>query len=496
MKDSYAQAEDMAKIVEATLNNALTRKALKFCTAKCKCGRRVELALEKFAGKKVKMCIKCKTATTTINTVLNYLINKTQVERKYVLESIEQPYWRKGLATTLEGIAEFGVKKPFTGAGPFLVVWNITKACNLACIHCYEDAHIKAPDELTTKEAKKAIDTLAENGVAYIAVSGGEPMMRPDFFEIAEYMKEKGIALSIASNATLITPEKAKKLKEVNCLYAQVSLDGATSKTHDYFRGRESFNKTIAGIKNLIAEGIPVGISCTVTRLNINEFKKELELVEKLGVSIFMHYNFIPTGRGKEIVKLDITPQQREELLQYISGQNGKRKVAILSTAPQFARVCSGFGAASLTHFDVFSKTPEEAKQTQFLADFVGGCGAGRLYIGMEPNGDILPCVFIQKKLGNIKTTDFYKMWRTNKDLLEMRDREKFGGNCGHCDFRNSCGGCRARAYGYYGSLTAPDPGCIKNLSEWNKLTSENPGKSGKGKEKVKIMAAAIKKKK
>ncbi len=483
MSDSFKQTQEMAQIVEKLLNNNLTRSTLKFCTAKCKCGRRVELALLDYAGKKPKMCTKCKLSTTIINSVITFMANKAKVDRKYLLDAINYPFWRKGLATTLEGIAEFGVQKPFTGSGPFLVVWNVTKACNLRCIHCYEDAHIKAPDELTLEEAKKAIDTLAENGVAYIAISGGEPLMRPDFFEIAKYMQKKEIALSIATNATLITKEIAQKLKKVDCLYAQVSLDGATAKTHDYFRGRESFNKTIEGVKQLLAAGIMVGISCTVTRLNIKEFSKELDLAEKLGVQIFMHYNFIPTGRGKEIRKLDITPKQKDKLLKYIAQQNKKRKITVISTAPQFARVCQGFSSASLTHFDIFNKDPKMSEQIQFLADFVGGCGAGRLYLAMEPNGDLLPCVFIQKKIGNIKTTNFFEIWRKNKDLLDIRNRKAFKKHCAICDFRNTCGGCRARAYGYYGDLTECDPGCVLNQDAWDKIH----GKAAKNNKKNKL---------
>jgi radical SAM protein with 4Fe4S-binding SPASM domain len=309
--------------------------------------------------------------------------------------------------------------------------------------------------------------------------------MRPDFFEIAQHMKEKNIALSIATNGTLITKENAKKLKEVNCLYAQVSLDGANAKTHNEFRGRESFERTIEGIKNLVENGISVGVSCTVTKHNYHEVEKAIDLSEKIGADIFMHYNFIPTGRGKEITNMDISPQQREKLLLMLAKQSGKRKVALLSTAPQYARVCSGFAVGSLTHFDIFGKDPEMAKVSSFLADFVGGCGTGRLYLAMEPNGDIKPCVFIPIKIGNVKETDFRKMWMENRSLKEIRDRKKFIGHCAVCEFRASCGGCRARSYGYYGDLVHADPGCMLNVKDWEKITGKKTrkaGKKGKGK--------------
>ncbi|MCX6803898.1 MAG: radical SAM protein [Candidatus Diapherotrites archaeon] len=481
--DNNDSARQMAQMVEAVLGNPLSRDLIKFCTKRCKCGRRVELALEVLSGIKPKLCPKCALASKIINYMITSITKKNNIKDSDLMACIKEPYWRRGLATTLEGIAEFGIKKPFTGSAPFLIVWNITKACNLACKHCYENTHVKAPDELTTQEALDAVDYLAEQGLAYIAVSGGEPLMRPDFFQIAEKMKEKGIALSIATNGTLITKETAKKLKSVNCLYAQVSVDGATAKTHNSFRGRNSFEQTLEGIKNLVAEGIIVGISCTVTRFNIREVEKEIDLAEKIGASIFMHYNFIPVGRGTEIAKYDISPKQREELMLTLAKQNGKRKVTLLSTAPQYARVCSGFSIASLSHFDVFGTNPEMTKSSAFLADFVGGCGTGRLYLAMEPNGDIKPCVFIPIKIGNIKNRNFDKIWREDKSLLELRDRKSFKGNCGYCKFTSSCGGCRARALGYFDSLSAPDPGCVLNQKYWDKIVK---GKTKKKKNKKK----------
>lgn len=125
--------------------------------------------------------------------------------------------WRKGLASVLEGIAKYGPQKPFTAYAPFLVVWNISRLCNLACIHCYENAHTARPDELTTMQALKAVDKMADAGVAYIAVSGGEPLMRPDFFYIVDHIRRREMAFSIATNGTLLTDENVRKLKEAGC---------------------------------------------------------------------------------------------------------------------------------------------------------------------------------------------------------------------------------------------------------------------------------------
>jgi len=454
------EAHAMANLIEKWLGNPLSKSLIRFCTKRDRCGRRIDIALRDYIGDKQKKCIGCRTASFIIRKVLNTFVKKLDVNKEDIMNNLNDPMWRKGLAAVLEGIGLYGVRKPFVASAPFLVVWNITRACNLNCKHCYEDAHTPRKDELTTEEALEAVDKMADAGVAYIAVSGGEPLMRPDLFEIAKRIKENKMAFSIATNGTLLTKENVKKLEDVNCRYVQISLDGLKD-THNSFRGAKSFERTIEGIKNAVDSNITVGIAMTVTKYNIKEVPAIIDLTEKLGADIFMHYNFIPTGRGKDIVKFDISPKQREDLLKFLAKENKKRKIKLLSTAPQFARVSvECFGTVqSTTHFDIFSAEND----ISFLAEFIGGCGAGRLYCALEPNGDIEPCVFIPIKIGNILKDDLVDVWQNNEILKTIRDREYFEENCGKCKNRNICGGCRARAYAYFNNLRAFDPGCIKN---------------------------------
>jgi radical SAM protein with 4Fe4S-binding SPASM domain len=312
---------------------------------------------------------------------------------------------------------------------------------------------------------------MADAGVAYIALSGGEPLSRRDFWEIAKRMKEREVAFSIATNGTMLTKENVARLKEMNCLFAQISLDGANPATHNHFRGVNSFERTVEGIKNMVESGIAVGIATTVTKLNYKEVPAIIDLAESLGAQIFMHYNFIPVGRGKEIADLDLTPEERESLLNTMAKQIGKRKISLLSTAPQYSRVCDQFSAVSLTHFDNIGQQESMKDSVKFLADFVGGCGTGRLYCALDYNGDITPCVFIPIKLGNIRNDDFLKVWHDAPELKVIRSRGAFV-RCGTCNYKATCGGCRARAYSYYGDLAQCDPGCILNKDEWTKLTS------------------------
>ena len=470
------EAEVMEQLITKWLGNRLSRSVLKFCTARDKCGKRIDIALRRYIGEDVKACWKCNIASFIVKKTLDALIKKIGIERSQVIGNLNDFLFRKGLASVLEGIAKYGIQKPFTSYVPFLVVWNISRACNLNCKHCYEEAHTAAPDELTTQEALEAVDKMADAGIAYIAISGGEPLMRPDLWQITKRMGEREVAFSIATNGTMLTKQNVEKLKKYNCRYVQISLDGATAKTHDEFRGMPGmFEKTIQGIKNSVEAGLTVGIATTVTKHNYDEIPDIIKLADKLKVNIWMHYNFIPVGRGKNIIKTDITPEQRDRLLKLLIEKRPVVSPSLLSTAPQYAMTCvENEAAISLTHFDAFSQNPEIGNKINFLAEFVGGCGAARLYCALEPNGDIEPCVFIPIKAGNIKTDDLVDLWHNSELFKKIRDRENFKGNCGTCKYRNICGGCRARAYGYLGDIQESDPGCILNKDLWDKLNSES----------------------
>lgn len=464
---SRDMAEGMADFIDKWLGNKFARFLLKYCTHRChKCGRRIELALKKYVDPNTELCRRCTIAYKMVEIILNNIVDKLNVSKEDLIANLRKPIWRKGLASVLEGIAQYGPTKPFTAYSPFLIVWNFTDACNLRCKHCYQSAGAVGHDELTTEEALSAVDKMAEAGVAYIALSGGEPLIRKDLFEIAERIMAREMGFSLATNGTLLTMEVAKRLSECGCLYIQVSLDGSRPETHDIFRGRKSFEKAVAGIRNALESGITVGIAATITKFNYDEVHDLIDLAEELGVDIFMYYNFIPTGRGKDIVDLDISPEEREHLLRYMAYQNDRRRISLLSTAPQYSRISIACGAVSLTHFDTIGSRYKDAI---LLADFVGGCGTGRLYCALQPNGDITPCVFIPIVLGNIQRDDLLDIWHNSEVFKKIRARNEFI-SCSSCRYVNICGGCRARAYAYFGDIQGPDPGCIINNRYWRIL--------------------------
>ena len=373
---------------------------------------------------------------------------------------LSQSVFRRGIVNVLEGIARYGVIRPQVTAAPFLVVWDCTHACNLRCKHCYESADKPMPDELSTEEAKDLIDQLVESGVVAIAFSGGEPLVRDDFFELARYASDRDLYTALATNGTLITRTVAKKLKDA-VGYVEISLDGATPETHDALRGKDTFEKTIAGIKNCIAEGSYTGVATTVTKRTLGEIPAIYDLCNELGVNRLICFNFVPTGRGVDLRGEDITPEEREELMGFLYEKLMSEGTQAFTTAPQFARVSLERGTcAAATHFYVDGGL---TSRTRALTDFIGGCGAGRLYCAIEPNGDVRPCVFLPITVGNVREKNLKEIWHESELLKKLRNRSDLGGYCGDCEYKFVCGGCRSRAYAYFGDVLAPDPGCVYN---------------------------------
>ncbi len=446
--------------------NPVARKALKPLSSFCpSCGKsRIEVAVELVLGYREDACWKCRIAAKTVEPLLKRGAEAFNVSMEELKEKFRDGYWRKGLASVLKGIAYFGVRKPFVPGAPFQVVWDVTYACNLHCKHCYATAGKALDDELTTDEALEVIDKLDRLGVTVIAFSGGEPLVRKDIFELTEYAAEKGIYVAMATNGTLITENVARKMKESGVGYVQISLDGR-KETHDKFRGiKGCYDRAVEGIRNAVKAGLFVNVSMTVTKYNYQDVEHVVRLCEELGVNWFMHYNFIPTGRGREIAKADITPEQREELLKYLYQKNQGSNISLLSTAPQFARIalqCEG--SIIPTHF----YNVETGNRLRELAEFIGGCGAGRFYFAIRANGDIQPCVFFPLKVGNVREDDLEDLWLHNHVFEDLRDKNIIEG-CGSCIYRYVCGGCRARAYNYFGDYLKPDPGCVRNKRWWD----------------------------
>jgi len=469
------------EVLNSTVNRRYSRFFLSRASSFCKKDgkTRIEVALELYAGARDSACFTC---SHIIRPMVGWHIRNGAksfgLPEDIVKQLLSDGNWRRGVASVLRGVARFGVHRPFVPGAPFLVVWNYTWLCNLKCKHCYATAGKARSDELNSREAIAAVEKLADAGVLIIAFSGGEPLMRHDFFDTLKAVHDHGIYTAIATNGTLITREVAKRIKDSGAGYVQISLDGAKPETHDGFRGVSgAFEKTIKGIKNCVEQEIFVEVSTTGTKYSKEEIPEIIELCEQINVPWWMLYNFVPSGRGRFIAENDLTPEEREEILRQLYQRlKSNSKVEVLSTAPQFARVSLQMEKEAKdkakdnmvivpTHFyntRIFEQLVE-------LSEFIGGCGAGRVYCALDPDGTITPCVFFPLNVGNIKDDDFEEVWG-NTVFKELRDRDKLKGQCGQCEYRYVCGGCRARAYGYFGDYMSPDPGCINNLDLWERL--------------------------
>lgn len=483
-----SSAKSMADFVGHFRNiveNPVSRRVLRFMTKFCETDKalRAEVALDVLYGSRKRVCLQCKLVSLIISSFVSAGAKAFGVDDSEIEQALSDSRFRKGLASVLKGLAQFGVRKPFISGAPFQVVWNITKACNMHCKHCYEEAGIKENDELTPEEVHRGIDVLARAGVTILAFSGGEPTMHPHILDFARHAHDRGMYVAIATNGwQLSDPARVLEFKEAGVEFYQISIDSPNPTIHDQFRGvRGAWDRAVRAVRNCIEQGLFVEISMTVTRHNVDEVPRMVDFARELKANWLMLYNFIPTGRGVNIVRDDLSPEERYRLLAYAYNQTLKKGTQILSTAPQYATVAQILSSGSEecmipTHFgNPVYGNPAIKK----LAEFIGGCGAGRVYLSIEPNGDIYPCVFFphseEVKVGNLIDSDFEDMWRNNELLKKLRNKDGLEGNCGQCGYRYTCGGCRARAYNYLRNATGPDPGCINNLAVWEGLEAKEP---------------------
>ena len=459
--------------VNVFLGNSLIRKVIRsLCVSDQKA---VYDALRYYSGdhtlntlKKVKVLPIC--AFVELGRA-SFHVNKAKMQRYF-----SKQVTRRGLSNIVKSIAEYGISKPLKLQAPFLVVWNYTDACNLRCKHCYQGAGRMSADELSLEERLAIIDQLADNDVVAIAFSGGEALLRDDFWEVARYASSKGLYLSLATNGTLLTKDVVRRLRDVGVEYFEISLDSVDPAKHDAFRGvKGAWERTMTGIKNVVAqEGTYSCIANTITNENYHELDDLVSLSKTLGVNRTLIFNFIPVGRGTDVIDLDVPPDVREHVLQQMYGylSDHDERFEILTTAPQLSRVCmmnSRSGVVSLAHFGAAGFSDKVG----LLAEFIGGCGAGRMYCAIQPNGIVTPCVFMPIPVGDLRSEPFVDIWRNAEVMRSLRERHDLKEHCGSCDYKNVCGGCRARAYAYFNDIKAPDIGCINNVSIYNELKNK-----------------------
>jgi len=332
-------------------------------------------------------------------------------------------------------------------------VWEMTTACNLHCIHCHASGGKRAPDELTTEEAKRLIDQLAQvSEFRMMAYTGGEPLVRPDLFELLAYSQGLGFTNTMATNATLIDDEVAERLRRYGLVIAAVSLDGFDAETHDYVRGQPgTFEATLEGIRALRRAGILLHINITAMEYNLDQLEPLMALVEELGTGILLMYQLVPVGRGRGIEEAALDLGANERLIRFmVEAQRTTHAIMEPVAGPQywpFLLQRAGIRGGPLLRLG----------ETVFH-----GCSAGRGFVYVKPNGDVWPCPFIEISCGNVRETPFSSIWSASPILQDLRQREELlQGRCGECEYRRLCGGCRGRAWATSGDYLAEDPSCF-----------------------------------
>lgn len=322
-----------------------------------------------------------------------------------------------------------------------IISWNTTQACNINCLHCYRDAGTRQADELSTAEGKKLLNEIAVAGFKIMVFSGGEPLLRPDIFELISHAKSLGLRPVLGTNGTIITAQLAAELRQAGLMMAGISVDSREKANHDWFRQSEgAWEQTMAGIEACRQAGLAFQLHTTVMNWNEEEVTDITDLAVELGAIAHHIFFLVPTGRGKDIEETTLKTLQYEKLLERILEKQKHVTIEIKPTcAPQFMRI---------------------ARQQGIPMRFSKGCLAGTTYCVILPNGDVQACPYLPVKAGNVKEIDFDVMWRNNTLFNTLRT-EELKGRCGSCGFGDICGGCRARAYYYSnGDYLAEEPWC------------------------------------
>ena len=333
---------------------------------------------------------------------------------------------------------------------PYLCVFHITNKCNLRCKHCYADAGDKLKNELSLEEIKKAIDDLHDLGTQYIILSGGEPLIHKNFFDILGHCNEKKMHTMITSNGTLLDDKTAKKLKKFKYLDSvQISIDSHLPERHNEFRGiNNAFELAIRGVKACKNNGLKVSIMTTLSKYNIDNMDKMLELFTSLGVDGIAFERFVPEGRGKNIPQYALSASElKEGLSKLVKFRKDNPKIKVWSNDPLLQFVDQDL-----------NKLTKEYKKNNNVC---GGCSAGIVSMCITPDGYMTPCTRLYKRIADIRKDSIKNIWENNEFINSLRQRKNnLKGKCRSCEFINTCGGCRAAAYHTSRDVFAEDPSC------------------------------------
>jgi len=340
---------------------------------------------------------------------------------------------------------------------PKWIAWEITRRCNLRCVHCRSSSEmvVKEHPDFSIEEAFRVLDDISGYAKPVVVLSGGEPLMRKDVFEIAEYGTGKGLRMCMATNGSLVTDEICEKIKASGIKIVSMSLDGASAEIHDDFRNEKgAFDGVMKAAALFRKHGIEFIINSSFTKRNEKEIPRVYKLAKDIGATAWYLFMIVPTGRGEEIMNELISKEKYEDILDWhYEMEKDELDMLVRPTcAPHYYRL-------------VFQKAKEEGtkferRTLKFSTGGSKGCLAGQLICLIDVDGNVLPCSYFPKPAGNIRSQSFKEIWENSEIFKDLRDFKSYKGKCGMCEYLNVCGGCRARAFAVHGDYLAEEPFC------------------------------------
>ncbi|HDR47069.1 MAG TPA: radical SAM protein [Geoalkalibacter subterraneus] len=339
---------------------------------------------------------------------------------------------------------------------PKWIAWETTQRCNLNCVHCRCSSDMDAAEgDFTTEEAFKLIDDICEVSTPVLVLSGGEPLLREDIWDIAEYGTGKGLRMCMATNGTLITDEVCARMKAADIKMVSLSLDGSTAEIHDNFRNCPgAFDGVVRAAEIMKRNGIKFLINSSFTKRNQHDIGDTFKLAKSLGATAWYMFMIVPTGRGEDIMSELISKEDYEEILEWHYKQERQEDDILMrpTCAPHYYRIVPQMAKAEGVDFQRRSLT--------FSTGGGKGCIAAQTICLIDCFGNLKPCSYFHSSVGNVKQVPFKELWFNSRVFNELRDASLFKGKCGECEFVNVCGGCRARADAVYGDYLQEEPFC------------------------------------
>jgi AdoMet-dependent heme synthase len=340
---------------------------------------------------------------------------------------------------------------------PRLIAWEVTRSCNLNCLHCRAAARFGPYEhELTTDEILRVLDNVASFCKPIIILTGGEPMLRPDIWDIARHGTSLGLRMVMAPCGQLVTEDTARRMMDCGIQRISLSLDGATAETHDAFRRVPgAFQAVLEAARAAKAAGLEFQVNTTVTRRNIHELEAILNLAIRLGAAAYHPFLLVPTGRGKDLADQALQPEEYERVLNWIYEKREALPIPFKPTcAPHYYRILRQRES---------EKGRAVTRETHGLDAMTKGCMGGQSFAFISHAGKVQICGFLEVECGDLRAEDydFQKIWDTSDVFLKMRDADNYHGRCGYCEYRRVCGGCRARAWAMTGDYLAEEPFCV-----------------------------------